>query len=93
MTARVGTFRTAPGLLGCLASLRGGQIHPRTPRLRKADGNRLLRRSRPVFPFTDVLYFLANEFTSLCRRRLSLGLCTQGTPLGQSFGHGSPGFQ
>jgi hypothetical protein len=39
-------------------------------RLGKADGDGLLRRTRAVFAFADVMEFFPDKFSRLCRRSL-----------------------
>jgi hypothetical protein len=41
------------------------QLDAGTPRLRESDGDRLLRRSRPVLSFPDVVDLLTHELTRL----------------------------
>jgi hypothetical protein len=63
----------------CSASPRGTlrafrrvrQVDACATRLRQPDGNGLLRRARAVFPLTDVVHFLADEFARLRRWRLA----------------------
>jgi hypothetical protein len=45
------------------------QLHARAARLRQADGDRLLRRARAVFSFTNVAHLFAHELSSLRRGR------------------------
>jgi len=60
-----------------------------SPRLRQTDRDRLLCRSRAVFPFTDVVDFLANELACLCRWRFALSLVAPSALDRFSFGHRS----
>jgi hypothetical protein len=55
----------------CFSALRGPQIDARPASLGKSNGDRLLRRSRAMFPFPNVVHFLPHKFASLCAGRLS----------------------
>jgi hypothetical protein len=57
-----------------LPLLRRGKSNASAPRLGKADRDGLLRRSRAVFPFADMINLFSDEFTSLGRRRFPLAL-------------------
>src|SRR5882672_1697433 len=48
------------------------QLDSRPPRLGKPNGDRLLGRSCPVFPFANVVHLLADELAGLRRRRFPL---------------------
>ena len=56
----------AAGRLRHLARRRHGQWDPSLPRLRQADGDRLLGRAGAVFALADVVHLFAHE---LARRR------------------------
>src|SRR5690349_13259714 len=60
---RAGTARVLRALLRAAlrAAPRRRQLHARSPRLREADRDRLLRRSRAVLPLADVVHLLADE--------------------------------
>src|ERR1700741_4257399 len=47
------------------------QFDPSTPRFRKPDCNRLLRRSSSMLSFSDMVHFLTHKLPSLCARRLA----------------------
>ena len=57
------------------AGRRPRQFHARAARLRQADGNGLLRRTRSVLSFADVMDFLAHELARLCDSGLSRHAC------------------
>jgi hypothetical protein len=57
-----------------LTSSRRLEFHAGAARFRQTDGDRLLRRSRAVFPLTDVLDLLTNELPRLRRWRLACSL-------------------
>jgi hypothetical protein len=60
------------GLASLLASgsfRRRRQIHTRAASLRQPDGDGLLRRSRSMLPFANVIDLFANELARLRRRR------------------------
>src|SRR5262245_39544116 len=50
-----------------------------TPRLRQADGNRLLRRAGAVLALPHVLHFLSHELACLRARRFALPLVAAGS--------------
>src|SRR5262245_9178731 len=64
-------------------SLRGcrwrRQLHARPPSFREPDRNRLFRRPRAVLALAHVMNLLADELSSLRRRRVSLPLVTAST--------------
>jgi hypothetical protein len=49
-----------------------GKLHAGASRLAEPDGDRLLRGSRSVLAFADVVHLLANELASPARGALSL---------------------
>src|SRR5262245_38157869 len=56
-----------------LRALRGtAQLHTGAPRLRQPDCDRLLRRTRAVLAFADVMDLFAHELAGLRRGRLAL---------------------
>ena len=68
---------TGSFILLCLSSdrgrtFRGRKFHPSSSRLRESNCDGLLRGSRPVFAFSNVMNFLAHEFSCLGRRRFPL---------------------
>jgi hypothetical protein len=80
-------FRGAPALGEIASGLslrsfpgapRRGQFHASTPRLRQANGNGLLRRTRAMFPFADVFHFFADKFAGLCGWRFAFSLVFTG---------------
>jgi hypothetical protein len=60
-----------PGPLRGLPFSRRRQVHTSLPRLRQANGDRLLRRTRAVLAFTDVMDLLPHELSRLGRRALA----------------------
>jgi hypothetical protein len=76
-------FRRAATCLGRIArslftralrsgpALRRRQFHPRAPRLREPDGDRLLRRPGAMFAFANMVHLLANELSGLRAGSLS----------------------
>src|SRR5262249_10900435 len=72
--AGAGTARRLRAALrrGLGAARRRRQRHAGAARLRQADGDRLLRRSRAVFALANVMDLLADELTRLRARRLPL---------------------
>jgi len=70
-------LRRGPGTplrCGFRARRRPTELDAGSTGLRESDRNRLLRRARAVLPFADVMYFLADELTSLRARRFPLSL-------------------
>jgi hypothetical protein len=65
----------------------GGLLHSRAASFRQADGNGLLRRSRPVLSLANVIDLLANEFSRLRRRSLSFSFIFSCTPQRFSLRH------
>jgi hypothetical protein len=79
LVASRGTVAALIGALGAFARALAGlpfprrrKIDTRFARFRQADSNRLFGIAGSVFPFTDVMHFLADEFTGLRRGRLAL---------------------
>src|SRR5258708_14944094 len=66
------------------------QLHAGAARLRQPDGDGLLRRSRAVLAFTDVVELLWYEFTGLSGRGLAFPLVLSGLPDWFLFRHVSP---
>jgi hypothetical protein len=56
------------------------KIDASLPRLRQADGNRLLRRACTVLAFANVLDLLANELTGLCGWRPARAFVVTSSP-------------
>src|SRR6185437_8660225 len=79
---------TRPGLLRCRAFFRRRQIDARAARFRKPYRNGLLGRAGAVLAFTDMVHFLANEFSRLRGRCLSFTLVFRGALQRFPFGHG-----
>jgi hypothetical protein len=50
---------------GCLPVAWRFQLYARAPRFREPDRDRLLRRSRTMFPLPNVMHFFPNEFSRL----------------------------
>ena len=72
--AGAATRRLRAPLRRRLGLTRGAQLDARAARLRQADRDRLLRRSRAMLAFTDVVDLLADELAGLRRGRLALPL-------------------
>jgi hypothetical protein len=79
-STRRGTFPGALCTSGarCALRRRSGRpalgpwhLHARVSRLRQADGDGLLGRSRTMLPLADVVYLLSNELARLSGRRFS----------------------
>ena len=70
MPTLVGALRALACLLGYLALLGRRQVHACASCLRQSDRDRLPGRSRAVLALADVMNLLADEFSSLCGRRL-----------------------
>ena len=60
------------------------KFHSRSPRLGKADCDRLLGRPRPMFSFANVFHFFAHKFPGLSGRRFPFPLIFAG-PLDHIF--------
>src|SRR5687768_607580 len=78
MTARLAFAIITFGVLARFrrrsAAPRRRQLHSSTASFGQADRNRLLRGTRAMFAFANVMDFLAHEFARLRRRRLSFRL-------------------
>src|ERR671931_891893 len=61
--------RLTSGSLGGAPLSRCSQLYSRAPRLGEPNGDGLLRRSRTVLPFANVVHLLAHELACLRRRR------------------------
>jgi hypothetical protein len=85
------SFQFAPGLFS--RRRRGGtpgrrrDFHSSPARLRKANGNRLFRRSRAMHAFPDMMDGLAHKFSGLRRGGLSLALRLPGPFKSSVFWH------
>jgi hypothetical protein len=62
----------AGSLGGCLSIARRLQFHACAPGLGEADRDGLCGGSRTVSPFSNMMHFLAHEFSSLRAGRFSL---------------------
>src|SRR5262245_10619793 len=67
-------FRPFADLRGSPAPLRWPELYSGTTGFRKTDGDGLLRRTRAVFAFSDVVHLLAHELAGLRRARFPLFL-------------------
>src|SRR6476646_6387010 len=72
MAAFISPLRALARFLACLAFFGRLEIDSSPPRLRQANRDRLLRRSRSVLPLANVVHFLAHKFASLRAGRFSL---------------------
>src|SRR5262249_11946449 len=70
--ALVVTLGLVARALGLLTWRRRLQLHPRAARLRKTNGDRLLRRACAVLALADVVKLLPDEFPRLGRGRFPL---------------------
>src|SRR5205085_1989447 len=68
--------------------LRRREVHPRAPRLREADRDRLLRRARAVLAATYVLDLLAHVLARLRGRSVSAALVLRRSLARRLPGHG-----
>ena len=68
--------KIALGVTFCsfFAALWRRQLYSRPPRLRETNGNRLLRRTRAMFAFSDVFHFLAHKLARLSAGRFAFAL-------------------
>jgi hypothetical protein len=64
--------RALSRLLGRFAFGGRRELHSRAPRLRKTNGDRLLRIAHAMFALPDLVNLRAHKFTSLCARGFSL---------------------
>jgi hypothetical protein len=71
LARRIGVGGTTTGARLGPSSPRWTKSNARTPGLGEADGNRLLRRARPMFAAADLADLLAHEFARLRRWRFS----------------------
>jgi hypothetical protein len=76
------------GLAGRLASGRRRKLESRAAGLRKAYGDRLLRRARAVLSFPHMVDLLADEFARLRGGRLTCARFSTRAFDGAFFGHG-----
>ena len=67
-------FGFAPCLLRCLSLGGRFQLHPGAPSLGQSNRDGLLRRSRTMLAFANVMHFLADELSRLRRRSLAFPL-------------------
>ena len=78
----------------CLCTRRRtGELDAGASSLRQADGDGLLGRTRAMFSFTDVMYFLAHELTGLRRGCFSLSVVLSSAFQCCLFRHGAPPYQ
>jgi hypothetical protein len=77
----------APRPGGSLSLGRGRKLHAGTARLREADRDRLLRRSRAMLPLSYVMHLFAHELTSLRRRGFPFAPVLFGPLQGLFFRH------
>src|SRR5260221_9270842 len=63
--SRIFAFSLLSGFLGHRSARWRRQLHPRPPRLGKTDRNRLLGRTCPMVPLTDVVHFFAHQLSRL----------------------------
>lgn len=82
------TGRAPASLFGSLTLRWRRQFNSGSPGLGKADGNRLFRRPRTMFSFTNMVYLLPHKFTGLSAGRFSLPRIPSRALNGFSFGHG-----
>lgn len=87
MSAGIGPLSALPRPLARLPLFRRRQIDTGPPRFGQSNRNRLLRRSRAVFPFANVLDLLANKLAGLRAGRFSLALISRHTLQGLLLRH------
>jgi hypothetical protein len=79
--------RLPSGLRRSRSAARRAETHAGPAGLREPDGDRLLRRSRPVLALADVMDLLADELSGLGRRRLSFPPSPSCSPQRLLLGH------
>lgn len=68
-------------------ALRRSQFYPSSSRFRQANSDRLLRRTRTMFPLPNVMDLFPDKFSGLSRRRFALARVLFGSFQGLSFWH------
>ncbi len=78
ITSRTSVFQSTrcrlPRLLAGRSFRRRRQLHARAASLRQPDGDGLLRRSRTMLPFANMIDLFTNELARLRRRRFPFRL-------------------